>query len=144
MFLHSLGLAVLAIYTSLFVSLRVFSFWWIVLVFVLSLMAPSSPTRPQNLAHSDDLASEATDSHPPPQVEGVENPRLHMPSSSNLATFSEALILGVGGQSSAPIYTGVHESTIARPSEVPPPSQSISMPLYVCWGNLGVSLYLCP
>ena len=127
MVLPSLGLAALAIYISLLLSIRAFSLWWIIFIFMLPLMAPSSPTRPRTLAQRDDLTVEAIAPHSPTPIEGVETPRRRMPSSPTPATFSEALVLGVGGLSSTPTSTGIHEPTTDRPSEVPPPSQSLSM-----------------
>uniref|UniRef100_A0A7C8YTK9 Uncharacterized protein n=1 Tax=Opuntia streptacantha TaxID=393608 RepID=A0A7C8YTK9_OPUST len=124
-FLVSLGLAILVIYTSFSYSFRAYFFWWIVLVSVLSLMAPFSPPSPQNLAHNDDLASQNQNPHTLLNLKGVETPWPRKPSSSTPASFSEALILGVGVQCSAPTTAGVHELPNVRLSEPPPPPFSV-------------------
>jgi len=124
----SLRLVVLGIYTS-FIFL-----WWTVSVAVCTLMASSSPPNSHKPAHNNDLASPNQDSHIRLNLQGVETPRSHKPSSSTPTTFSDALILGMGEQGSNP-----------NTSTEPPPilHQLVCTP-YVCWENLGVSLCLCP
>ena len=60
-YLHSLGLADLINYTSFYLSLRAYSFWWIVLVSVFSFMARFSPPSSLILAQFDDLTSATKD-----------------------------------------------------------------------------------
>jgi len=88
----------------------------------------SSPLRSKNLAQNDDLPSQAKGSQIPLNLKEAESSSPSKPSYLNTATFSEALILGMGNQCVTSNTSGVPDHSSTRPSEcsgsVPTPSEA--------------------
>ena len=124
--LSLVGLPDCAIYYHVFVFVRVLLFWELVFILLNSIMASSSPSCPQS-AQCDDPPSAVPMPQPLPPIGHVATSRLSQPASSNPASFSEALILGVGGQSSNPSASAGLNSPSNQPAEAPAPSQWFNM-----------------